>query len=185
LAVGAVAAFALVTKDAHALGPVDLEIAARAGVGSTPGGGGPNPLGLGLGARGGVQILGLYGGLSIMNYFGESQDETFGTFSAHSLLYGVEAGYGSKLLDLITLRGTVGVGNYSETVEVKQGAASGPSATANSLYVEPGVLAMLTLGSFLVGADANVLVLPSRTNSDKSTGFDAAFTLHAQVGIKF
>src|SRR5579862_4965574 len=79
-----VAAFAfcagtlMMTRDAHALGPVDLEVGAKVGVGTNPisdqnGTSTPNPLGFGLGARGGVSFLGIYAGVQLMYYFGSSQ----------------------------------------------------------------------------------------------------------------
>src|SRR5260370_17643940 len=63
-----------VPRDAHALGPVDLEIGARIGGASSPVSGGLNPLGFGLGARAGVSLFSFYGGLSFMYYFGGGQD---------------------------------------------------------------------------------------------------------------
>jgi hypothetical protein len=42
---------------------------------------------------------------------------------------------------------------------------------------------MVGLGIFFVGADANVLLLPSL--SVPGTGNQAAFTLHGQIGVKF
>jgi hypothetical protein len=174
----------LFAGEAHALGPIDLELAARGGAGSAPGGQSPNPLGFGLGARAGVSFMGLYGGLSFINYFGETQGPTDFSVSSHALLYGVEGGYGSKILGLLTLRAQVGVGNFGQTVETKTGIAT-DSRTFNSLYVEPGILVMLPLGPILIGGDANVLVLPSRAYPDGHTALDAAFTVHAQIGVKF
>jgi hypothetical protein len=183
LALSAGVASLLFAGDAHALGPIDLEIAARGGAGSAPGGESPSPLGFGLGARAGISFLGLYGGLSFINYFGESKGTTDYSASAHALLYGVEGGYGSKLFGLLTLRTQLGVGNYGETIDVKTGPFTG-SKTFNSLYLEPGLLVMFPIGPILVGGDANVLVLPSHAYVDH-TALDAAFTLHAQIGAKF
>ncbi len=185
-------AAALFAPDAHALGPLDLEIGARAGVGTTPGGtpsGAPNPLGFGLGARAGVSIIGLYGGLSFMYYFGGSANEQVpvgtsvvsASASVHSLLYGVEGGYGSKFGPL-ALRGTVGVGNIATTGSFSGAGVSFPSQTNNGLYIEPGVTGIVSLGMWFVGADANVLVLPSYNNQ---SSLEAAFTLHGQVGLTF
>ena len=190
LAVGA-ASFAF-AADAHALGPLDLEVGARAGVGTTPGGvpsGAPNPLGFGRGARAGVSIIGLYGGLSFMYYFGGSDNVQIplGTSvisaseSVHSLLYGVEGGYGSKFGPL-ALRGTVGVGNISTVFSYSGSGVSAPSQTNNGLYIEPGVTGIVSLGMWFVGADANVLVLPSYAGG---SSLEAAFTLHGQVGLTF
>jgi hypothetical protein len=180
-----------VAREARALGPLDLEVAAKAGFGTKPGDQPLNPLKLGLGARAGVTFLGLYGGLSIIDYFGESSSD--GTISDHALMYGAEAGYGTKLLDVLTLRAQLGVGNFAETVDLKPGAivagsgvvTAAASATSNSIYLEPALLGMITVGSFLIGADAGVLVLPSRAVGDGKTELDAAFTVHAQLGVKF
>jgi hypothetical protein len=175
-------AAALFAPDAHALGPLDLEIGARAGVGTAPGGtnGGPNPLGFGIGGRAGVSIIGLYGGLSGMYYFGGSQNGV----SVNSTLLGVEGGYGSKLGPL-TLRGTVGIGNIGTNVSVSGSVAGIPlsgGGTNNGLYIEPGVTGLVGLGIWFLGADANALILPSYAGG---SSLEAAFTLHGQVGVKF
>src|SRR5260370_21062545 len=65
LAVFFVGVLAFPTK-ANALGPVDVEIGARAGVATSPLG----PLGFGIGGRGGVSILGLYAGIDVIDYLG-------------------------------------------------------------------------------------------------------------------
>ena len=173
------------SNDAKALGPVDVEIAARAGLGSNPTDGTINPLGFGLGARGGVSIIGIYGGLSIIDYFGGSDSGV----SAHALLYGLEGGYGIKLLDLITLRLTLGLGNaaFSTSGNV---AGVDISQSKSYLYLEPGVTGLISLGSLFVGADLNALIFPSvdtidRTTLAQTTKAETAVTAHAQVGFKF
>src|SRR5271168_359202 len=92
------------TRPAHALGPIDLEIGAKAGIATSPvSGGGPNPLGVGVGGRAGISILGFYGGGNLMYYFGAN--------SEHALLYGVEGGYGFSLPAVpITIRPQLGLG---------------------------------------------------------------------------
>lgn len=181
-------------KDALALGPLDIEIGAKAGIGTTPSNissPAPNPLGFGLGARAGVAILGFYAGGSLVYYFGGSSNVNVGTpagpasvsVSAHSLMYGVEGGYGLKLLDILTLRAQVGVGNFTLTAD----AGSGSSDHSN-LYVEPGITGLVSLPfvGWFVGADANVLVLPDLTkDSSGQSQTDLAFTLHGQIGYKF
>jgi hypothetical protein len=174
------------TRDASALGPLDLEIGAKAGVGTAPSSwpsGAPNPLGFGLGARGGVAIMGIYGGANIVYYFGGGQNVLGVDTSVHSLMYGVEAGYGLTLLGLLTIRPQVGLGNFTLTSSV-----AGQSHDDSNLYVEPGLTAFVTvpgLGWF-AGADANVLVLPGlKDGPNGETKTDTAFTLHGQVGYKF
>ena len=194
------ATFAM-TRTAHALGPVDLEIGAKAGLGTNPlsnPNGGPdiNPLGFGLGARAGVSFLGFYGGAQLMYYFGGSQDigvpgVSVGgisvpgqsvSVSAHTLMYGVEAGYGITLIDILTIRPQIGIGNGTVSCSTSASGVvntSGGCGSQSSLYLEPGVTGLIGLGMWFVGADANVLVFTGLDNSK------AAFTFHGQVGVKF
>jgi len=51
---------------ANALGPVDIEIAAKAGTAT----GSFGPLGFGIGGREGVSIGGLYAGVDVIDYLG-------------------------------------------------------------------------------------------------------------------
>ena len=172
----------LAAPNARALGPVDIEAAARVGGGTNPFGGFSNPLGFGLGARGGVAFSGLYGGVSLMYYFGSSQNVAGGggSVSAHSFLYGIEGGYGAKIFNLVTLRGQLGIGSF----QLSEG--GGLNASASNLYLEPGVVGLMSFGMFLVGVDATVVILPG-VNDPVSGGssWDAAFTIHAQGGVKF
>jgi len=188
-AAGAAGSLALVAaRPAHALGPIDVEVGAKVGVGSNPAGnntltavGASNPLGFGLGARGGVSFMGLYGGLDLMYYFGTSASPSVppgASFAAsqHALLYGVEGGY-SLSLGPLTIRPQVGVGNATSTVDIS-GPASG-SASQSNLYIEPGVTGLVSLAGWFAGADVNVLFLPGLDHSN------AAGTFHGQVGLKF
>jgi hypothetical protein len=172
-----------IARDAHALGPVDVEVAGKLGAGTNPFGDLPNPLGFGLGVRGGVSLLGIYGGLSLMYYVGSSQNNVSGlggSASVNSLLYGIEGGYGGKLFGLFTLRGQLGLGNYQLN---QSGAHSG---NATNLYLEPGLTALVSFGIVLVGVDANVLILPGVADPiNGQSSWDAAFTVHAQGGVKF
>ncbi len=65
-----------VARDAHALGPVDLEVGAKVGYATSPvSGGGTNPLGFGVGGRAGLAFLGgIYVGGNIMYYLGGSEN---------------------------------------------------------------------------------------------------------------
>jgi hypothetical protein len=151
------------TRSAYALGPVDLEIGLKGGEATNPiNNGGTNPMGPGIGVRGGVGIFGLYGGVKFMYYFGEN--------SFHSTMYGIEGGY-SLGVGPITIRPQVGVGNLS---------FSGPDDFSKSnIYIEPGVTVLVSLLGWFVGADANVLLTPGLESSQ------AALTINGQVGIKF
>jgi hypothetical protein len=181
------AALTCIPRDAHALGPIDIELGARVGGATNPFGGNPqppNPLGFGLGARGGVTLFGFYGGLSVMYYFGGSQSATLGTTSVsssyNSLLYGGELGYNIKVA-LLTIRPLLGIGNYS----LNTSNSPGGSSSNNNLYLEPGLTGLISLGTWFLGADANALILPSMKQPDQSTSTNVAFTLHGQVGVRF
>lgn len=183
--IAAVLAFS-VSRDAHALGPVDLEVGAIAGAGTTPSNtpsGLPSPLGFGLGGRGGIALFGFYGGVEGMYYFGGSQNGV----SAHSDMYGVDVGYNLKL-PLITIRPLVGIGNFTES---GSGTATTPTASVSfsgnqsTLYVQPGLTALVSLGTFYVGADANALLLTSLPQPSGGKGLDVAVTIHGQLGVRF
>jgi hypothetical protein len=170
-----------VTRNASALGPVDVEVAAKVGGGSRTTSGAPDALGFGFGARAGVSFFGFYGGLSVMDYLGASTPTAVfaagappGKYSLKSVLYGVEAGYNIGV-PFVTLRPQLGVGNYTLTAS----STGLPSSSANNLYLEPGVTGLLSFGLWIVGADVNILLLPGMSGSQ------AAFTGHGQVGIKF
>lgn len=170
-----------VTRNASALGPVDIEVAAKVGGGSRTTSGSPDALGFGFGARAGVSFFGFYGGLSFMDYLGASTPTAVfaagaqpGKYSLKSVLYGVEAGYNIGV-PFVTLRPQLGVGNYTLTAS-STGTAS---SSTNNIYLEPGVTGLLSFGLWLVGADANILLLPGLSGSQ------AAFTGHGQVGVTF
>jgi hypothetical protein len=180
-------AILLASKDAHALGPVDLEIAAIGGFGSNPTGYAPNPMSLGVGGRAGVSFFGLYGGLKFLYYVGGSAPSVDSegsptTQTWHSVQYGAELGYGFRLpLVHLVIRPQVGLGNWQASVNCDQDEQCNvPSA----FYLEPGVLAEFTFGHLLVGADVNAFILPSVAADDGHTT-DVAFTAHAQVGVRF
>ncbi len=187
LAVAAGVGALSVPRDAHALGPVDLEIGARIGGASSPFSSPanpsstnppvPNPLGFGMGARAGVSLFSFYGGLSFMYYFGGGQDFMSSHYSVTSTLFGFDLGYNIGI-PLITVRPQLGIGNYDGS---GSGAAPtfGIPASGSNLYLEPGVTGILSLGLWFVGADANLLFLPGLDGSQ------AAFTAHGQGGIKF
>jgi hypothetical protein len=184
-------------RDARAIGPVDVEVAGQVGVGTDPlKNGGPNPLDFGGGGRAGVSFLGLYGGLALMYYAGGSKSDdtssTVGSSSDHVLMYGIEAGYGYKILGVLTIRPQVGLGNLTlsyasdDTCRYCDIISPKLSSNGNHLYLQPGVTALVSLGMLLVGVDANALVLPNiKEPYAASATTDVAFTTHVQVGLKF
>ena len=166
--------------EARALGPIDLEGGLKVGVGTTPATFAASPLGFGIGGRAGVGFFNVYAGVSAMYYAGSSTDvpSSIGpqTFSSSSTLLGLEVGYSIHVLRRLTIRPQIGVGNFA--------IASG-DASQNFLYLEPGVTALVSLGRFLyVGADANVLILPSAPQDDGPAKALTALTLHGQIGVK-
>jgi hypothetical protein len=212
LAAGAAATVAFsVSRDARALGPVDVEVGAIAGAGTTPthqgNGAGvagqsglalPNVLGFGLGGRAGIGFHGLYAGVEGVYDFGGSAAPPYAE-KAHSDLVGIDVGYSFKV-PFITIRPLVGVGDFTETVSgLPQPfcpAGSGPCSVPNSesyntLYVQPGITVLIALGTVYVGADANLLVLTSvphyaGTNGPSSYDWlELALTFHAQAGVRF
>lgn len=161
------------TQEAYALGPIDLEIGAKVGAGTNPTGDKINPLGFGLGGRAGIQVVGIYAGLSAMYYFGSSATDAGVKRTGKAVLYGVEAGYTFNLA-FLELRPQVGVGFYNGNF------TPGNTSTGDgkNLYVEPGVTGIIPIGIWFFGADANLFLLPGQTSSK------AGFTFHGQVGLK-
>jgi hypothetical protein len=164
---------------ADALGPVDVEIGARAGVTAGPLG----PLGFGIGGRGGVSILGrLYAGIDVIDYLGATA--TCGGCSwpagampveqwRSALLYGFEAGYNFKV-SRVTIRPQLGLGDLRLSAWY-----GGPTAGAisNYFYLEPAVVGLVSFGVLFVGADVGALLLLTAPNS--------ALTVHGQIGVIF
>jgi hypothetical protein len=169
------------SRDAHALGPIDLEVGAKAGIGTNPSSSSVNPLGFGLGGRGGVDFFGIYAGVDVMYYLGGSQTVLGESYSYHTLMYGVDLGYNFKIA-ILTIRPQVGIGNAQFTAS-----GGGQSQTNGNLYLEPGLTGLVSLGTFFVGADANLLVLPNVNQGAGSTSSktETAFTLHGQIGVRF
>jgi hypothetical protein len=159
-----VAIVAFPTK-ADALGPVDVEIGARAGVTA----GTLGPLGFGIGGRGGVSIEGLYAGIEVIDYLGATSECGGCSWpsgaqpvmqSLSALLYGFEAGYNLKA-SLVTIRPQLGLGNLRLSSTYGSPTPSGPAAISNSLYLEPGVVGLVSFGVLFVGADLGALLVPA------------------------
>jgi hypothetical protein len=180
-------------RDARALGPLDVEIGAKIGLATDPvsTSASLNPLGFGLGARAGVDFHGFYGGVQFTYYLGGSErsDALCGgnnpcglsEFSTHTLMYGIEAGYGITLIDLLTLRPQIGFGNATFiSSAIGPGVANpGSRGSSSNVYLEPGVTGLLSLGAWFAGLDANVLFFPGLNDAQTS------FSLHGEVGFKF
>jgi hypothetical protein len=184
---------AVAPKDAHALGPIGIEAGGKIGMATSPGGG-TNPLGLGVGGRAGVTLFNIYLGFNIVDYLGSSNNVPGLSNSASALQYGGELGYGIKLIDIITIRPQVGLGNMAFSQSTTVGPLTA-SLNPSSFYVEPGVTGLVTLGWFFFGADINALIIPNYPGGASSNGSGgttvsssstaAAFTLHGQLGVSF
>ncbi len=172
---------ASISSTAHAL-PIEVELGAQAGLGSNPSNANVNPLGFGIGARGGVSIIGIYGGLRAIYYLGGEEAGV----KFHSLQYGIEGGFNIRLLDdLLTIRPQLGIGNYTLTAS---GSIVGVNVdTSDSkLYLEPGVVGYVSFGGLFVGADINLLAIPGVDEpGQRESKTWTAVTMHGQVGFKF
>jgi hypothetical protein len=176
------------TRDARAVGPIDIEIAAKVGYGTSPNGGSLNPLGFGFGGRAGVSFLGLYAGVNVVDYLGGSSGPLpcppnvfCESVTTQTLMYGGELGYGFKL-SIVTIRPQLGVGN----------ALFYGTGSSSSLYLEPGVTVLVSFGHLFLGADANFVLFPSFPTFDgigskltSSTAVADACTIHGQLGVRF
>jgi hypothetical protein len=120
-----------------------------------------------------------------MYYFGEGTDLTTGLGNVHehvsSTLVGLEGGYNIGI-SMLTIRPQLGLGYYSAgaTVTFPQGigATASGSSNSSSIYLEPGVTGLISLGMWFVGADVGVLWVPAVDDEQ------AAVVVHGQVGIK-
>lgn len=186
----------LQSSDARADLPLAVEVGGKLGYATNPNSDVPNPLGVGFGARGGVELFkSLYLGGNIMYYFGTSEDTPLGatesntSVSTHTLLLGVEAGYDLHLSMLI-IRPQLGFGDASLTSFTNfNGTVNNPGTTVGNftvtnqrLYLEPGITALVNVGPVYFGADVNLLFIP---DAQPSTG-DAysSFAFGGQLGIR-
>lgn len=171
------------SRDALASGPLDLEVAATAGYGTSPFAGDPvNQFGAEVGVRAGIVFRNVYVGGTFMSYLGNSSadfrggglvpagsNEASGLTGA-STLYGGEVGYDFELWRL-TLRPELGVGALVAT-------SQGNNATS-ILYLEPGLAGFLQSHFVVLGADMGVLFQPGMSS------MQPAFTVHGQIGLRF
>ena len=175
---------------ANALGPVDVEIGAKAGTAT----GTLGPLGFGIGGRGGVSVSGLYAGIDVVDYLGATS--TCGGCSMpagaqpvkqsrSALRYGFEVGYSFKLPAVqtrpyrVTIRPQLGLGDVRLSSTYGDPAPGNVADLSNDFYLEPGVLGLVSLGVFFVGADIGGLLLL------ESNGGGLEFTAHGQIGVTF
>ncbi len=179
--VGLTVAILAFAANANALGPVDIEIGARAGTATGTFG----PLGFGIGGRGGVTLSGLYAGIDVIDYLGATSTCDGCSWppggqpvkqSRSALLYGIEVGYNVKV-SLVTIRPQLGLGDFRLSSAYGDPAPRNVGDVSNYVYLEPGVVGLVSLGVLFVGADVDALLFPTWPN--------AALTVHGQVGVTF
>jgi hypothetical protein len=175
------------TTEAHALGPINIEAGALAGYATNPNSdSGYNTLGVGLGVRGGVEFLGIYGGLRGMYYLGGSTDiPGGGSISSHAFMYGIDGGYSFHIL-MLTIRPQIGIGNLTLSGSAQADSASPSLSSSDShIYVQPGVTGLVTLGLVYVGAEVNALIIPGVDQGDGSSKTYASLAINGEVGVRF
>lgn len=122
--------------------------------------GGPNPWGLGFGARGGYNIGQVYLGARFVFYLGGSKDVSTG-FGATSSVdvniweLGIEGGYDLKAGDALTIRPELGLGIASLNVSV-----GSFSDSSTKLYLAPGASVLYDVtDSVFLGVDARFMIV--------------------------
>ena len=175
----------LSSREAHALGPVGIEVGLRVGDGTNPSGNnsGVNPFGVGLGGRAGITLFNIYAGVDIMDYLGSG--DTYGGIY-HAMQYGGTVGYGIKI-SVLTIRPQIGLGNIS--LSGSNNPADYPSSS--TFYLEPGALAMITIGWLYFGADINALFITTEPaygsggNVNTNTNWPISVAIDGQLGVTF
>jgi hypothetical protein len=102
--------------------------------------------------------------------------------SYHSFAYGIEGGYGIRFFDRLTIRALLGLGDYIDVEDTEYSTGATSSQIHHSFYLEPGVTTMVAIGPVFVGGDLNLLIAEFAYQASR---YGAAFTLHAQLGVKF
>ena len=152
----------------------------------------------GIGVRVGLSYLGVYGGLSYMDYFSEGSclDSTgLSCGSSHGRSFGLEGGYSRTFFRMVMVRVQFGIGDYLMTSESTSMAACADIAcstpltmssqsSTNSIYLQPEILLALTLGPVLVGPDASLFYMPTPAVWDGTGRSFAAFMMGLQLGIR-
>jgi hypothetical protein len=184
------------STDAHALGPLEVELGARLGYATNPDSNIANPLGTDIGIRGGLELFHkLYLGGNVQYYFGSSVDTplsgpgTDSSVSTHTFLLGFEGGY-SIHVSMLTIRPQLGIGDASITTlgtlnptPITGTTLNNYAQTNTRLYLEPGVVALINIGLVYIGADANILVITDANSQDGNAY--TSFAFGAQAGLRF
>jgi hypothetical protein len=169
-------------RSADAEGPVHGEIAFMGGWAAVSQVGATNPFGFGAGGRAGLSLYRVYLGVEGLDYAGTAQGWS-------ALQFGGDVGYDLRPAgEVLILRPQLGFGELlvlggRDSTDPTPGA--GVLGSGQPFYVEPGLTALFTaVPTLLLGADANVLVLPSAGSQDDGRAAHAGVTLHLQVGFR-
>lgn len=160
----------------------------------TPADRAPPLVGGGPGVRAGVSFLGVYAGLSFIDFMSESSGSESGYESTHAASYGLELGYGHTFFGRLLVRGLLGIGDRIVTSDVSEtcwgmAACSMPAsmtshASRGDLYLAPAVLVGVTMGPVLVGADATLVYMPTAGAPDSFSAAFASLSLGGQLGLR-
>jgi hypothetical protein len=189
-------------REARAAGPIDIEGGGVGGAATNPSHG-PSPFGGGVGMRAGAGYEGLYLGLALTHYFGDSGElhagKTEAAVKQGSALYGADLGYTFAFTSgkYLKLRPILQLGDVQIT---RSGSLSSQELTGNysGFYLQPGFVALLTVNAFYVGVDVGLLIVPGASDLEGVTENAAdtaslvtsrrslaAFTSHGQLGFRF
>jgi len=174
---------------------VEVELAGQAAYVTAPIRGGTNPFGAGFGGRVGLDLGGLYVGVSVVDFLGGRDVDV----SYRALLYGGEIGYGFRIPAFARafwlLRPRVGVGNAAvyytdpslavDVVTTASGRSASDTLTVNNLYVQPGFTWELSTPSYFAAIDASVLVLPGIAYGGADATTWVSYGAQGQVGVRF
>jgi hypothetical protein len=162
----------LLPRPAHAIGPVDIELAGIGGYAT-------DQLTGTLGGRAGISIFGIYAGFRGQYYFGEAITPFPGekAYNYHQLTLGGEVGYGFKIR-FITIRPFLGFGDATTygVGSVNANGSSSPSFTQP--YLQPGALLQFGFGPLIFGVDGSALIPTTEAS-------EAAFVVDGELGVRF
>jgi opacity protein-like surface antigen len=125
---------------------------------------GPNPWGLGFGARGGYNLDKIYLGARFVFYLGSSEDVSTGVGTIEQSInvweLGIEGGYDVALGSTVTLRPELGLGLAGSSVD-----AGGFSVSSTDFFLAPGASLLFDVSdSVFLGVDVRLqLILADET----------------------
>jgi hypothetical protein len=176
---------------------VFVELAGEVAYVTPPIRGGTNPFGAGFGVRAGLDAYGFYVGVSVVDFLG-GKDVDLGY---RALLYGLELGYGQRVLTLgssfLLLRPRVGVGDaavyYTDpklAVDVVTSASghsssSSDTLTVHNIFVQPGVTLELSAGGCVLALDGSTLVLPGIAYGGADPTTWISYSAQLEAGFRF